>query len=123
MLIVDDEADFRSSMAMLLALDGYQVVEARDGPAALQLLTSAPNGESADVVLLDFRMPGMNGGEVLTRLRAAGSRACAILVSAVADIRAVAAHYGFDRAVPKPCDYDELAGAINHCIERRRPST
>jgi CheY-like chemotaxis protein len=115
-LIVDDEADFRSSMAMLLALEGFQVAEASDGHAALHLLTSSPPAARADVVLLDFRMPGMNGGEVLVRLRAAGSRACVILVSAVADLRAVAARYGFDRAVPKPCDYDELRSAIDHCI-------
>lgn len=122
-LIVDDEADFRASMATLLALDGFHVSEAIDGHAAVHLITSSPPAERPHVVLLDFRMPGMNGGEVITRLREAGIHAGVILVSAIADIRSVAARLGFDGAVPKPCDHEELLAAIHRCVSRTRPSS
>jgi CheY-like chemotaxis protein len=121
-LIVDDEPDFRTSMSLLLSLEGFQVVEASDGHAAVHMLTSSAPAERANVVLLDFRMPGLNGGEVLTRMRAAGIRACVILVSAIADIRSVAARFGFDGSVPKPCDYDELLAAIHRCVHHEEPS-
>jgi len=114
-LIVDDEADFRASMSMLLSLEGFHVVEAIDGRAALHLITSSPPAQRPHVVLLDFRMPGMNGGEVLARLREAGNQVCVILVSAIADIRSVAERLGFDGALSKPCDHDELLAAIHRC--------
>jgi CheY-like chemotaxis protein len=122
-LIVDDEADFRAAMSMLLSLDGFQVSEAIDGSAAVRLVTASPPAERPHVVLLDFRMPGMNGGEVLRRLREAGIEAGVILVSAIADIRSVAARHGFDGAIPKPCDHDELLAAIHRCASRARSAS
>lgn len=115
-LIVDDEADFRAALSMLLTLEGFQVAEAIDGHAALHLIGSSPPAQRPHVVLLDFRMPGMNGGEVLARLREAGNKVCVILVSAIANVRSVAERLGFDGALSKPCDHDELLAAIRRCI-------
>jgi CheY-like chemotaxis protein len=65
-LIVDDDDDGRSLVKELLEGDGYVVDEARDGGAALELLTTAP--EPA-LVILDLEMPVMTGDEVLDAMK------------------------------------------------------
>ncbi len=65
-LIVDDDDALRGSMAEAVADLGHEPIEAADGAAALRLLAA----RRADAVLLDLRMPGMDGLEVLARVRA-----------------------------------------------------
>jgi CheY-like chemotaxis protein len=64
-LVVDDEADVRHAIAMLLEFWGHEVVEAADGPTALKIFKV---GEF-DIVTTDYVMPGMNGVEVARRLK------------------------------------------------------
>lgn len=66
-LIVDDEPDVRMLTRLLLEMEGHEVCEAVDGESALTLLGGS---HAFDVVLLDIRMPGMSGWEVLAKLRA-----------------------------------------------------
>jgi CheY-like chemotaxis protein len=66
-LVVDDDPDTAESLALLLRLDDYEVSMALDGPAALQ----AADAYWPDVVVLDVLMPGMDGRQVLKRLREA----------------------------------------------------
>jgi len=66
MLLIDDDDEFRESLSLNLADEGFVVTTFADGPSALESLSS---GESVDVILLDWRMPGMNGLEVLRELR------------------------------------------------------
>jgi CheY-like chemotaxis protein len=66
-LVVEDDRDTAESLALLLRLYGYEVSMALDGPAALQ----AADAYWPDVVVLDVLMPGMDGWQVLKRLRAA----------------------------------------------------
>ncbi len=66
MLLIDDDDEFRESLSLNLADEGFVVTTFSDGPSALEFVSS---GESADVILLDWRMPGMNGLEVLRELR------------------------------------------------------
>ncbi len=65
-LLVDDEESIRNMMRMTLELDGYEVLMAHDGPGGL----AAIKEQNPDVVLLDVRLPGMDGTEVLSRIRA-----------------------------------------------------
>jgi CheY-like chemotaxis protein len=65
-LIVDDNLDAASSLARLLSLWGHEVREARDGPMALRVAAEL----NPELILLDIGLPGMNGYEVATRLRA-----------------------------------------------------
>ena len=65
-LLVDDEESIRNMMRMTLELDGYSVLTAADGPSALTIFQD----EFPDVVLLDVRMPGMDGVEALRRMLA-----------------------------------------------------
>ncbi|MGC8826942.1 MAG: response regulator [Anaerolineae bacterium] len=65
-LVVDDEADIREALRIILEADGYQVLEAGDGLEALQMVQRA----RPDLVILDIMMPRMDGLEVLRRLEA-----------------------------------------------------
>ncbi len=65
-LVVDDDADFRSGLRMALEIKGYQVEEAANGEEALAKLMERP----PLLVLLDLQMPVMNGREMLQRMRA-----------------------------------------------------
>src|SRR6266851_4665781 len=65
MLLIDDDDEFRESLSLNLADEGFVVTTFADGRSALEFVSS----ESADVILLDWRMPGMNGLEVLRELR------------------------------------------------------
>jgi CheY-like chemotaxis protein len=115
-LVVDDEGDFRASVSILLALEGFQVSEAADGLEALRLAdTALPH----DVILMDYRMPGLNGGQVTDALRARGVRSCIILLSAVADLRSIMARHDFDDAFAKPCDPVALIAAVRRCAGAR----
>lgn len=64
-LVVDDEADVRLLCKVNLEFEGYEVVDAADGAKALQKIRS----ERPDLILLDVMMPGLDGWEVLARIR------------------------------------------------------
>jgi two-component system chemotaxis response regulator CheY len=64
-LIADDDGPFRSLAAIVVRGAGFAVSEARDGTEGIQKLTS---GEDYDLVLLDVRMPGASGWEIVKRL-------------------------------------------------------
>jgi two-component system response regulator FlrC len=63
-LIVEDESDVREALLAQLQIEGHQVVEARSGSDALELVSQ----QSFDVVLTDVQMPGLNGIELLKRI-------------------------------------------------------
>ena len=64
-LIVEDEATARKSMALLLTDEGYEVLQAEDGPQALTLTSRC----EPDLMLLDIRLPGMDGLTILECLQ------------------------------------------------------
>lgn len=65
-LLVDDDKNMVASMRAFLKRTGYGVLEAYDGPTALEIATR----ESPDIIILDIEMPGMKGAEVVKRIRA-----------------------------------------------------
>lgn len=88
-LIVDDLADNRNAITTLLAANGFDnVLEAASGAEALRLLDSGPE---IDLVLLDIRMPGMDGHQILDRMksRAELNKIPVIMVTAVNDVESV----------------------------------
>jgi DNA-binding response OmpR family regulator len=118
-LVVDDEPDFLDTTVELLTMEGFRVMGARSGSEAMRLLRQ-PGIDRVDVFLIDYRMPDMNGGETLQKIRAAGNSGSAILVSAAADLVRLATDFGFDGHLQKPCDLDELLRAIRHHCARSR---
>ena len=82
-LVVDDEQPLRQMMRLTLEAAGYEVGEADDGAQALDAWRRLGPW---DAVLLDQRLPGMDGLEVLQRLREADPTACVVMVTAYASI-------------------------------------
>jgi two-component system response regulator ChvI len=81
-VLVDDDDSFRESLGLNLIDEGFAVVSFDNGVPALDYFAQ---GGEADVILLDWRMPGMNGLEVLRRLRRAGSTTPVIFLTVLSD--------------------------------------
>ena len=76
-LVIDDDAAIRDSLRMTLEYNGYEFVGAATGPEGLALAEREP----ADLVLLDIKMPGMDGMDVLTRLRSMDETVPVVMIS------------------------------------------
>jgi two-component system, OmpR family, response regulator ChvI len=81
-LLIDDDDEFRESLSLNLMDEGFAVTTFANGPSALEHVAA---GESADVILLDWRMPGMNGLEVLRELRQRGIVTPVIFLTVLSD--------------------------------------
>lgn len=118
-LLVDDDAAIRRSVAMGLELEGFEVVPASGGRAALEAVERiAPS-----VVLLDLTMPDLDGLEVLRRLRAAGDDVPVCVLSArdEVDDRVRGLQAGADDYVVKPFALEEVTARLQALL-RRRPA-
>jgi DNA-binding response OmpR family regulator len=119
--VVDDDPAALSCYSRLLRRAGHDVETAPGGETALLRLDSGPY----DVVILDFRMPGMDGGEFLRRLRCKGHAPEVIMVSAFLtdQVRESAARMGVRRILEKPVDVDKLRAAIRETVPAIRPAS
>jgi DNA-binding NtrC family response regulator len=115
-LIVDDDAGLRESFRLILE-DGYELVEAADGRQALEIVRN----REIDLVLLDIRLPEMDGIEVLERIKAMDEQVEVILVTAVKTVRtAVAAmKLGAFDYLTKPFEEDDLLAVVRRALEKR----
>ena len=115
-LVVDDDPGVRDAFRLILE-DHYEVLDAPDGPQALEVLRAA----QVDLVLLDIRLPEMDGIEVLERIKAIDEGLEVILVTAVKTVRtAVAAmKLGAFDYLTKPFEEDELLALCNRALEKR----
>jgi len=105
-LVVDDNADGRRMLRLLVKLWGHEAREAPDGPSALD----AAESFRPDVVLLDIGLPGMSGYEVARRVRqrALDVRLVAVTGHGAPDDLREARDAGFDHHLLKPCDPGEV---------------
>lgn len=117
-LIVDDEPALRSSLSQYLALDGMKCTGASDGAEALDLLSS----RIFDAMILDIRMPGMSGLEVLRRMAQGGPLLPVIVISAHGGIEDAieAMRLGASDYLVKPFDPAELVLRIERSTESAR---
>jgi DNA-binding NtrC family response regulator len=114
-LIVDDERLVRWSLRQKCEEWGYQVSEAENGSDGLHLARN----ESPDLVLLDVRLPDMNGLQVLQRLKQAGDARAIIMITAdpqLEDVKQALKQGAYD-FIGKPIDYDELRVAVKNALE------
>ncbi|HEX2500032.1 MAG TPA: sigma-54 dependent transcriptional regulator [Methylomirabilota bacterium] len=116
MLVIDDEPGVRASVKMVLH-GACEVLEAADGPAAID----AVRGGDVDVCLLDVRLPGMEGIEVLERIKRLDTGVEVVLVTAVHTVRTAvdAMKLGAYDYLTKPFAADDLRGVVNRALERR----
>src|SRR5262245_13008451 len=117
-LIVDDDDALRDSLQLVLASEDYQVVGARSGEEALELLSSA----SPEIVLCDLRMPGMDGMQLLPELLRRQPGATLILMSAYGteELALEAIRLGAYDYLAKPFQPSEALLTIRKAQERER---
>lgn len=119
-LVVEDNADVRSMLLMLLSLEGHEVREAEDGSQGLQALTS----ERFDVALIDIGLPGLDGYEVARRARATCGDRCPRLVALTGygrpSDRAAVKAAGFDQHLVKPYDPADLLRVLAQAPPQQR---
>src|SRR5437588_13113362 len=120
-LVVDDERLVRWSLRQKCEEWGYQVVEAPAGEAGLRLAQH----ESPDLILLDVRLPDLNGLQVLQQLKKNGDARAVIMITAdpqLDDVKSALKLGAFD-FVGKPLDFDELHVTIQNALETTRLRT
>ncbi|TYO96634.1 DNA-binding NtrC family response regulator [Geothermobacter ehrlichii] len=123
-LVCDDEQEIRDFLRDMLETRGHQV-DTFDGGGALLKMLQEERDAQPDLVLLDVKMPGMDGMEVLRRLRISHPRLPVVMMSAFATVRgAVAAmKQGAHDYLIKPFFADELFNLVEKIVERNRLET
>jgi DNA-binding NtrC family response regulator len=117
-LVVDDDEDTREMLTIALTDWGYSVLTARNGSEAIQTLERNP---TVAVVLLDIRLPGIGGMEVLAEIGRRRLRATAIMLSGLHDreVAGRAISLGAFDYVVKPVDLERLKDVIVACLSHR----
>jgi two-component system, chemotaxis family, chemotaxis protein CheY len=118
-MVVDDSALSRRTMRRVLETAGYDVVEATDGMAALEMYFI----EQPEAVLLDLVMKGMYGLDVLAKLREMDPNVRVIIVSAdiQSSTRTMAADGGAYALINKPLIASEIIDALKAALVREEP--
>jgi DNA-binding response OmpR family regulator len=115
-LIVEDEFAVARGIQYALQQEGYAVTVARSGEEAIEIA----GREAPDLLLLDVRLPGIDGFEVLRRLRASGSKAPVLVLTARDDEfdKVVGLELGADDYVTKPFGLRELLSRVRALLRR-----
>jgi two-component system, OmpR family, response regulator RegX3 len=114
-LVVEDEESFSDPLSYLLRKEGYEVVVAETGPAALEEFDRA----GADLVLLDLMLPGLSGMDVCRALRRRSSVPVIMLTAKDSEIdKVVGLEIGADDYVTKPYSSSELLARIKAVLRR-----
>ena len=122
-LIVDDEPDMRLAVRNVLKLRGYEIAEAGDGPAAIaQAEKSRP-----DLVLLDMRLPGMDGIEVLSALKKIDDSLPVVMITGYGHIQSAVdvMKLGASEYLQKPFENAQLVETVKRFVkgpQQRRPA-
>jgi DNA-binding response OmpR family regulator len=116
-LLVDDEKHFADTLAARLEMRGFAVRTAYSGPEALAAIELSP-----DVVVLDLRMPGMDGFEVLRELKKNNPEIQVIMLTGHVDDQEERAAYeiGAYSLLKKPLNMDELLGSIRMACQSKK---
>jgi len=114
-LIIDDDPSIRELLMAYLSNEGYRAYAAADGPAGLEALTSF----EPDLVVLDIMLPGLDGVEVLTRLRRRSNVYVIMLTAKSEEVdKIVGLSVGADDYVTKPFSPRELTARIKAALRR-----
>ncbi|MDR3569983.1 MAG: sigma-54 dependent transcriptional regulator [Syntrophobacteraceae bacterium] len=114
-LAIDDEHNIRHLIESEFTLEGYEVKTAKDGHEGLKLL----DNQAFDVVLLDIRLPRMNGIEVLRRLKKKSPATEVLIITGYGDIKTAveSLKLGAREYITKPFKLDELLGLVKLAVE------
>ncbi len=116
-LIVDDEEDLCAVLSQLISREGYQCLTAHEGETALRMVYS----QAPDVMLLDFKMPGMDGMEVLRKAKELDQSLPVVMITAFADVSGAvtAMKAGVHDYLAKPFDNNEVIRVVHRALAER----
>ncbi len=120
-LVVDDEAAIRDSLKMILEYEGYEVLQAATGDEGVKLVER----EAPDLVFLDIKMPGMDGLEVLQKLRHLVDTTPIVVVSGHGTINTAveATRLGAFDFIEKPFTTERVMVTVRNAVDTRRLKT
>lgn len=112
-LVVDDDSAIRATIVEILAAEGYETAGAANGAEALEMIER----EAPRLVLLDMRMPVLDGWGLARALSERQLRLPILVMTAAQDARQWAAEIGAVGCLAKPFDLVELLDAVEHVLE------
>jgi two-component system nitrogen regulation response regulator NtrX len=117
-LVVDDEAEIRRSVRMILEYEGFEVLEASSGPDGVALAER----ESPDLVFLDIKMPGMDGLDALQRIKASNEALPVVIISGHGTVSTAveATKAGAFDFIEKPLTTERVLVTIRNALDRTR---
>src|SRR5918999_4427288 len=117
-LVIDDEAEIRRSVRMILEYEGYDVVEASSGPEGVALAEK----ESPDLIFLDVKMPGMDGLEALQRIKATNEILPVVIISGHGTVSTAveATKAGAFDFIEKPLASERVLLTIRNALDQTR---
>ena len=117
-VVIDDEVNAAAALETLLQEDGYEVARANDARAGLALLEKV----DPDVVLTDLRMPGMDGLELLEKVKHIRPETMVIVMTAYGTVKTAvrAMKLGAEDYLGKPIDVEELEVILHRALEKKR---
>ena len=122
-LVVEDEQHIAFGIKYNLEAEGYEAEVVGDGPAALDLLETDPQG--FDLVILDLMLPGMSGYNICETLRRQGNDIPVLILSArtLVEDRIRGYDVGADQYLEKPFELEELLSMVRNLLVRRSKAT
>ena len=116
-LIVDDELSVRQSLEEWFSEDGFEAITAEDGEAALRQMPAGPY----DIIVLDLKMPGMDGITLQKRIREIDRDAAIIILTAYASVETAveALKLGAFDYITKPVDPDDLSHVVQNALRQK----
>ncbi|MEW4372877.1 response regulator [Paenibacillus kandeliae] len=113
-LIVDDQTGIRILLMELFGNEGYEMFQAANGKAALEVVEQ----DSPDLVLLDMKIPGMDGLEILRHIKTTHPHIHVIMMTAYGELDIIqkAKELGALSHFTKPFDIDEMRQAVDRCL-------
>ena len=120
-LIIDDEAAVRDSLSALLTVEGYQTGLAESGEAALEILRDG----GFDLALLDIRMPGLDGVEVMHEMRKYHPETRIIIITGFGSLESAieAIRTGAQDYILKPYGAEDILGSIKKALSEKEAKT
>ena len=117
-LIVDDEPDMRLAIKNVLKIRGYEIFEAGDGIAALDIIRK----NDIHLMLLDIRLPGMDGIEVLERTRKINRSLPVVMITGYGHIRSAVdvMKLGANEYLQKPFENTQLVKTVRRFLDDRK---
>ena len=118
-MLVDDEVPFVETMTKRLAKRELNVIAAFSGQEALEILDKQ---HKVDVVILDVKMPGMDGIETLRKIKSAYPLIEVVMLTAHATVESAieGMKFGAFDYLMKPCDMDQLIGKVNEAARKKQ---